>query len=94
MTPDPIRELLRAGRLGIGIVGGPQHGHEQFDLEERAGGPDNGRFLAGVVDKQFLARPVDLPHRQPSAGEPPAVDVAKLRVAVAVGMAFEVFEVQ
>jgi hypothetical protein len=43
--------LLGAGRLGIGVVGGPEDGGEELDLDDLAGGRvDEPRLLARVVD--------------------------------------------
>ena len=92
---DPIRDLLRAGRLGVGVVRGAEDGDEEFDLAHLAGGGlDEPRLLAGVVDEALLAGAVHLAHRQAPAPEPAAVDLAELRVAVPVGMLLQVLEVE
>src|SRR5262249_5782626 len=95
MTADPVVDLLATRGFGVRVVGGAQHGDEQLDLEELAGrGIDDRRLLPGIVDEQLLARAMDLAHRQAATREPPAVDLAVLRVAVPVGVLLEVLEVQ
>jgi hypothetical protein len=95
MAADPVVDLLSPRRVGVGVVGRAQHGDEELDRGELAGrGIDDRRLLAGVVDEQLLARAMDLAHRQAAAPEPPAVDLAVLRVAVPVGVLLEVLEVQ
>ena len=95
MAADPVVDLLRARGFGVGVVGRAQHGDEELDLGELAGGGiDDRRLLAGVVDEQLLAGAMDLPHGQASVLEPPAVDLAVLRVAVPVRMVLEVLEVE
>ncbi len=52
------------------------------------------RALARVVDEELLARAMVLPHREALALEPRAVDLAELRVAMAVGVTLEIFAAQ
>jgi len=95
VAADPVVDLLRARGLGVGVVGRTQHGHEELDLDELAGGGiDECGFLAGVVDEQLLAGAMDLAHGEAPVREPPAVDLAILRVAVAVRVLLEVLEVE
>ena len=95
MARDPVRDLLGAGRLGVGVVRGAEDGDEQLDRDPLArGGVDERRLLAGVVDEELLAGVVDLAHRQAAPAEPAAVDLAELGVAIPVGMLLEVLEVE
>jgi hypothetical protein len=55
---------------------------------------DDRRLLARVVDEQFLASAMDLAHGQAPVLEPPAIDLAVLRVAVAVRVLLEILEVK
>ena len=81
---DPVRDLLRARGFGVGVVRGAEHGDEEFDRDDLAGGGvDDRRLLPGVVDEQLGARAMDLAHRQTPAPEPAAVALTELRVAVA-----------
>jgi hypothetical protein len=92
---DPVRDLLGARRFGVGVVRGAQHRDEELDCDHLAGGRlDDRRLLAGVVDEQLRAGAVDLAHREPTAGEPAAVDLAELGVAVAVRMLLEIFQME
>jgi hypothetical protein len=50
--------------------------------------------LASVVDEALVAGAVELAHGQTPALEPAAVEVAEPRVAVAVGVALQVLEVE
>jgi hypothetical protein len=52
------------------------------------------RLLAGVVDEELLAGPVHLAHREAALREPPTVDLAELRVLVAVRVLLQVLEVE
>ena len=92
---DPIRDLLGAGRFGVGVVRGAQHGDEELDRDHLAGGGlDDPRLLAGVVDEALLAGAMDLAHRQAPALEPAPVELAELGVAVAVRMLLEIFQME
>ena len=95
MAGDPVRDLLRPGRLGVGVVRGAEDGDEELDLDHLARRRvDDPRLLAGVVDEALVAGVVDLAHRQPAPLQPAAVELAELRVAVAVGMLLEILEVE
>ena len=88
---DPVRQLLGRGRLGVGEAAGAEHGDEQLDGSQLTRAPvDQARPLAREVDERLLAGPVHLPHRRPQSPYPLVVDLAELRVAVAVGMDLEV----
>ena len=92
---DPVRHLLGAGGLGVGVVRRAEDGDEQFDRDDLArGGIEEPRLLAGVVHEALLAGAVDLAHGQAAALQPAAVELAELGVPVAVGMVLEVFEVE
>jgi hypothetical protein len=49
---------------------------------------------AGIIDKQLLAGPVHLPHRQTLPLDPCAVGLTERRIAIAVGMLLEIIQVQ
>jgi hypothetical protein len=86
---------LGAAGLGVGVVGGAERGDEELDLDDFARGRiDEARLLAGIVDEALVAGAMDLPHRQAAALQPAAVEVAEARVAVAVGVPLQVFEVE
>lgn len=92
---DPVGHLLGPGRFGVGVVRGAEDGHEQLDLDHLARRRvDEVRPLAGVVDEQLVAGPVDLSHGQPLALQPAAVDVAEPGIAIPVRVLLEVLEVQ
>jgi hypothetical protein len=69
MGADPIRQLLRPGRLGIGEVRGAEHADEYLRLADFAGGgigdPDP---LARIVHERLFPGDMVLAHhrRQPS----------------------------
>ena len=92
---DPVRDLLGPRGLGVGVVGGAEGGDEQLHLDDLArGGIDEVRLLAGVVDEALLTGTMDLSHGQAAALQPAAVEVAEPRVAVAVGVLLQVFQVE
>jgi hypothetical protein len=95
MAGDPVGDLLRAGGFGVGVVGGAEDGDKQFDRDHlpRCGVQDRG-FRAGVVDEALLAPLMDLAHGAPAPFAPPAVELAELGIAIAVGVLLEVLEVQ
>jgi hypothetical protein len=60
---DEIDAALGQRGLGVGVVGGAEHGDEEFDRDDLAGRRVHERWpLPGVVDKRFLAGRVDLTH--------------------------------
>jgi hypothetical protein len=95
MAGDPVGDLLGAGGLGVGVVGGAQRGDEQLDRHHLAGGGvEEPRLLAGVVDEALVAGAVDLAHGEPAPLEPAPVQVAEARIAIAVGMPLQILQVQ
>jgi hypothetical protein len=95
VAADPVVDLLGARGFGVGVAGGAEHGHEELDLGDLAGGGiDERRLLARVVDEELLAGAMNLPHGEPAVLEPPAVDLAVLSVAVPVRVLLEVLEVE
>ena len=65
MRGKPARQLLRKGRLDIGVIAGSQHRHKEM------GGPNGARFLtddrhgrARIVHKQLVAGLVSLPQAE------------------------------
>ena len=84
---DPVNQLLGLGRLGVGEAAGAEHGDEQLDRAQFTRAPvDQRRPLAREVDEGLLAGAVHLAHRRPQPPGPLPVDLAELRVAVAVRM--------
>lgn len=68
MRPNPVGQCLGPGRLGVGVVGGAQHGDEELGGPHGAGGGiADGQRLAGVVDEDLVAGQVGLTH---AGGEP------------------------
>jgi hypothetical protein len=95
MSGDPVGDLLGAARFRVRVVRGAQDGHEQLDLDHLAGGGiDHRGLLACIVDEHLLAAPVELPHRQPPMLQPAPVELAELRVPIAVGVVLKVLEVE
>ena len=87
MRPDPVRQLLAGGRLGVGVAARPEDSDEELDRPFLADAPINDRGpFTREVDEGLLAGPMHLTHRRPEAPSPAPVDLAKLAVAVAVGM--------
>ena len=80
----PVIELLGAGGLGKGVVGGPQHGDKDLGPVKDLAGMriDNGHGLAAVVDKEFFARNMGLPHRGLQQGRPLFIEPTEVVVAV------------
>ena len=89
---DPVGERLGPARLGVGEVGGAEHGDKDLRRPRLAGKPinDHRHRVAGVIDKQLVAAGMGLPHRDRDARGPAAVQLAKPRVAIPVGMPLDV----
>lgn len=88
MRGRPVRQRLGPGRLGIGIVGGPQYGDEDLRLAELPGGPGAHRHgLPRVIDEELLARSMLLAQTPIQGLEPDAIPVAEAAVLVAAGCA-------
>ena len=86
MGSNPVGQTLAPGRFGKGIVGGPQDRNEDHGFADFTGeGIDDRHRLAGVVDKERLARPVALPHDQIELACPVAVGFTELAVLQAIG---------
>ncbi len=85
MRLDPVRQRLRPGRFGVGVVGGAQHRDEDLGVAYLAGDPiDDADLLARVVDEHLVAGHVVLAHHR---GQPPLelpIKIAKARVAIAI----------
>ena len=89
---DPVRQALRPARLGVGVVGGAEHGDEQLRLaHDAADWIDDRQLLAGVIDEHLVAGDKVLAHggRQPALEL--AVEFAEAAVAVSVDMVLSVF---
>ena len=92
---DPVGQLLGRGRLSVRVARGAEGRDEELHLDRRPrAGVEQARVLARVVDEELLAGVVHLAHRERPPREPAPVDVAELRVAVAVGVPLAVLEVQ
>jgi hypothetical protein len=86
MRPDPIGQTLAPGRFGKGIVGSAQDGDEDrgfVDFTRES--IDDRHCLAGIVDKECLARPVALSHDQIELPSPLTIRLTKLTVLEAIG---------
>jgi hypothetical protein len=91
---NPVHGLLRPGSLGVGVVGRAEHRDKQLHLHRLARRVDDRGAGAGVVGEHLLARAMDVAHRRRLASAPALVDLAKLRVPVAVGGLFQVLDVE
>ena len=65
MGADPVAERLRPARLGIGEVGGAHDGDKDLRRAGLASQAidDHRHRVAGVIDEQFVAAGMRLPHR-------------------------------
>ena len=62
MRADPIGERLRPGRLGIGVARRTRNRDKDLGWPDLASLPVLDRHgLAGIIDEEFLARPMLLP---------------------------------
>ena len=87
MGADPVGEVLRPGRLCIGVIRCTKHGDEQLGPPRLAGRCiDHRKRRAGVIDEHALAGDMVLPHRRRQPRLPGAVELAKTAIAVAVRM--------
>ena len=92
MRADPVRHRLRPGCLDVGVVGCAEHGNEQLCLTNFTTETiDDGEGLPGIIDKQFLAGRVGLPHGDRQLANPGAVLLAEPAIAIAVRMIGFVF---
>jgi hypothetical protein len=88
---DPVRESLGPGRLGVRVVRGPEHRHEDLGITDLPGGTIHYLgALCGIVDEQLLAAPVALAHDHVQVALPTGVVIAEAAVGVAVGVALAV----
>ena len=63
MAAQPVRQGLRQGRFGIGVVGRAEHRHEHLRRMNFAGlGTDDGHRGSAVIDEAFLTGFVRLAH--------------------------------
>src|SRR5439155_26567093 len=82
-------------RFGVRVARGAEGGDKELDVARYPRGRvEQARVLPGIVDEELLAGVVHLAHRERPARQPAPVDVAELRVAVAVRMPLAVLEVQ
>jgi hypothetical protein len=95
MARDPLGELLGTRRLGIRVARRAERHHEELDGDARARRRiRETRPLPRVVDEALLAGAVHLAHREPAPAEPLPVDLAVLRIVVAVGVPLEILEMK
>ena len=89
---NPIRQLLRPGRLGIGEVRGAEHGHKNLRLADftrrRIGDPDP---FARVIHERLVPSDMVLAHHRRQPSFEPAKQIAESTVAVASWMGLPVF---
>jgi hypothetical protein len=92
VTHHPLLQALAPGRLGVGVVGSAEYGHEDLGLAQFTGvGVDHRQGRPTVVDKQLLTGLVVLAHRGFLPLQPLLVEAAVMVVAVvAFGMALGV----
>ena len=84
---DPVGQRLRPGRLGVGEVGGAEHGDEDLRRSDlAAGGLDDLDRLTGEVDEHLLAGTMGLAHHRRELAPPGLVELAEAAQAVAVRM--------
>ena len=92
MGPDPIGQRLGPGRLGIGVIRGPEHGDEDLGFAHHTRlGIDDPDLLARVIDEHLVAGGVVLAHHRRQAPLELPEQVAEPRVAVAIRMPVPVF---
>ena len=83
---DPVGQRLGPARLRIRIARRAESGDEQVRLVHLAGHRiDDGNRVASPIDEQLVTRQVRLPHDRRQPLPPLAVQLAEVRVAVAVG---------
>jgi hypothetical protein len=83
---DPVRQTLGPGRLGRGVVGGPEDRHANRDLVHLPTvAVDHGDALPGVIHKELLARTVGLAHDEIKLLRPGSIGVTKPTGLQAVG---------
>jgi hypothetical protein len=92
MGADPVGQRLGPARLGIGEIGRAQHRDKNLRRPGLAGEPvdDHRHGVAGVIDKQFVAAGMMLPHRDRQPRCPGAIQIAKPRVAVTARLPLDV----
>ncbi len=84
---DPGGQVAMLGGFGIGVVAGPERGHEQIGFPDLAGpGIRDGNGLSGMIDKQLVAAAVILAQDQIELSFPAGIELAVAAVLVAVGI--------
>ena len=79
------RRVLAERRLDVGVVAGPQHGHEEVGGAQLAAFRiDDRKGVAGPVDEQLLAGLVLAAHDHVDLGRPAAVALAEPAVLIAL----------
>ena len=92
MGPDPIRQRLGPGGLGIGVVRRPEHGDEDLGFaHDTRLGIDDPDLLARVIDEHLVAGGVVLAHHRRQAPLELPEQVAEPGVAVAIRVPVPVF---
>jgi hypothetical protein len=78
MRANPIRQLLRPGRLCVSQVRGAEHGDENLRLVDLAGGGiDNPDPLARIIDERLVPGDMMLAHHWRQPAFEPAKQLAK-----------------
>ena len=88
MRADPIRQRLCEGCLGVGVIGGAEHGDEDLGGADLPCRPvDHLHGAARIIDEQLLAGDMDLPQRRLQPANPVLVEVAEPGIAEPVRLA-------
>ena len=92
MRTDPVRQGLRQGSFGIGIVGSAPDCQEELSEYDFAGEGVNEREPITVIDKQLFSGPVLLAHHVIQFASPAPVKITELGVLVPVRMSFFILD--
>ncbi len=83
MGLDPVRQFLRPGCLGVGVIRGAKDGDEDLRVAHNPGfAIDDHDFLAGVIDKYLVAGRMVLPHGRRQAPLELPEQIAEAAVAI------------
>src|SRR5215469_14301225 len=88
MRTDPFRQALGQRRFGVGVIGRPQYRDEDLRRPDlAAGGVDQLKRLAGIIDKQAFTGGMNLSHRWRQPALPGAIQLAPAAVVITVRLA-------
>lgn len=83
MGAQEVRQTLAPGGLAVGIAGSPQHRHKNLRLPDLSGARVHDRNRRpGIINEEFFARHMLLPHAGFEAGFPTPVMHTELRILV------------